>query len=58
MDMKTTINRCIRIFYISKKPSDDEFWEVAKITSIGMIAIGIIGLVMSMIMNLNTNVVG
>lgn len=51
MDIKTTIERCIRILHISRKPTDEEFWEVAKITSIGMVGIGIAGLLISLVMN-------
>ncbi|MFA5050022.1 MAG: protein translocase SEC61 complex subunit gamma [Candidatus Micrarchaeia archaeon] len=52
MEIKTLIKRCIRIFYISKKPTSEELNEVIKMTGIGMILIGLIGLVFSIVFNL------
>ncbi len=47
MDLGDLIKRCVRIFYISRKPTDDEFKEVAKVTAIGMVVIGVIGMIIS-----------
>ena len=49
MDIKDLIRRCIRIVYISRKPTTDEFNEVVKVTAVGMVVIGIIGLVISVL---------
>ena len=49
MDIADLIKRCIRIFYISRKPTDEEFKEVATVTAIGMVVIGVIGLVLSLL---------
>lgn len=49
MNIGELFNRSIRIFHISKKPTPSEFWEVAKITSLGMIVIGVIGVVLSFV---------
>ncbi len=49
MDLKELTTRCIRIFYIARKPTGEEFEKVAKITGLGIIVIGIIGLVISAI---------
>ncbi len=43
--MGELIRRCIRILHISRKPTNDEFEEVAKVTALGMLAIGVIGIV-------------
>ena len=47
MEISDLIKRCVRIFYISRKPTDDEFKEVAKVTAIGMVVIGVIGMIIS-----------
>ncbi|MBN2477914.1 protein translocase SEC61 complex subunit gamma [Candidatus Micrarchaeota archaeon] len=52
MDIKTLINKCVRILYISRKPTREEFMEVAKITSMGMVAIGLIGLIISLVLKI------
>ncbi|MDD5023082.1 MAG: protein translocase SEC61 complex subunit gamma, partial [Candidatus ainarchaeum sp.] len=51
MDLKVLFERCIRILHISRKPTNDEYMEVAKITSLGMIAIAVSGLLISGVMN-------
>ena len=50
MDIRETISRCIRIFYISRKPTNEEFIKVAKVTSAGIIVIGLIGLIISVVL--------
>ena len=50
MEIVETLNRCVRILYISRKPTNDEFQKVAKVTGIGIIVIGLIGLVLSVVM--------
>jgi len=41
MDLRDLFRRCIRIFYISRKPTGEEFNKVAKVTALGMV-LGII----------------
>ena len=50
MEIAEIIKRCIRVFYISKKPSDEEFKKVAKVTAVGIIGIGLIGALISIIL--------
>jgi protein translocase SEC61 complex gamma subunit len=38
--------------HISRKPTNSEFEKVAKVTALGMVLFGVIGLVVSMILNL------
>ena len=38
-----------RVLYISRRPDRDEFVNVAKITGIGIIIIGVIGFVITLI---------
>lgn len=49
MDIGDLIKRCVRIFYISRKPTNEEFNEVAKVTAIGMIVIGVVGMIISLL---------
>ena len=41
-----------RVLYISRRPDRDEFLNVAKITGIGIIIIGIIGFVITLVAQL------
>ena len=41
-----------RVLYISRRPDRDEFMNVAKITGIGIIIVGVIGFVISLIAQL------
>jgi len=41
-----------RVLYISRRPDRDEFVNVAKITGIGIIIVGVIGFVISLIAQL------
>ena len=34
-----------RIFIVSKKPDNEEFWQTAKVTGLGIIIIAIIGFI-------------
>lgn len=41
-----------RILLIAKKPSNKEYWAMAKIVGLGMIIIGVIGFIVKLTMNL------
>ncbi len=41
-----------RVLYISRRPDRDEFLNVAKITGIGIIIIGVIGFVITLVAQL------
>jgi len=43
--LKTFILECKRVFTLTQKPSNQEFKMIVKVTGLGMIAIGLIGLV-------------
>ncbi|MCS4542408.1 MAG: protein translocase SEC61 complex subunit gamma [Euryarchaeota archaeon] len=47
--MRNFIDDAKRILRVSKKPSRDEYWIVAKVTGIGIIIVGIIGLIIQVI---------
>lgn len=52
MELAELIKRCVRIIYISRKPTGEEFNSVAKITSLGMALFGIIGFIISFLFSL------
>jgi protein transport protein SEC61 subunit gamma and related proteins len=41
-----------RIFLIAKKPTNKEFWTMAKIIGLGMVIIGLIGFIVKLIFSL------
>lgn len=48
MDIET-VKKSFRIITIAKKPDNEEFAKIAKITGAGMAAIGILGLLISFV---------
>ena len=52
MISKTFIHRCIRILHIARKPTRKELDEILKITGIGMLFIGCIGMLMYVIFSI------
>ncbi|MBI5046775.1 protein translocase SEC61 complex subunit gamma [Candidatus Micrarchaeota archaeon] len=50
--MTELIKRCIRIIYISRKPTGEEYSKVARVTAIGIVVLGVIGFIVSLIFNL------
>lgn len=51
MEFIDLIRRCIRIVYIARKPSGAEFEKVAKVTALGMVLFGVIGMIISVILS-------
>lgn len=49
MDIKELVARCIRLLTVSRKPTDEEFMKVAKVTAIGIVVIGIAGVLISLV---------
>jgi protein transport protein SEC61 subunit gamma-like protein len=49
MNLAELVKRCLRILIISRKPTQDEFRKVAKVTTIGVIVIGLVGVVVAVI---------
>ncbi|MBU4536198.1 MAG: protein translocase SEC61 complex subunit gamma [Euryarchaeota archaeon] len=46
------IKQCRRVLHVSKKPDKVEYINVAKITGLGIIVIGIIGFIISIVAQL------
>ena len=49
---KTFLNECYRVFRITKKPTGDEFKTIVKVAGLGIIVIGLIGFIISMLKQL------
>ena len=49
---KSFINECIRVLRVTRKPSKEEFRTIVKVSGLGMILIGLIGFVITMIKQL------
>ncbi len=49
LDLKAFGRKCIRVWRVLKKPSRDEFSMVAKVSVVGILAIGLVGFIVSLI---------
>ena len=55
MNMNTInqfLRQCRRVLYVSRRPDGDEYINVAKVTGIGIIIIGVIGFIISLVAQL------
>jgi len=52
MDLRNFIERIRRVLLVSTKPDKDEFKQGAKITGLGIVLIGVIGLAVFLIVQL------
>jgi protein transport protein SEC61 subunit gamma-like protein len=50
--IKSFFNECKRVFKITKKPSSIEFKTIVKASGLGMIIIGLVGFLISMVRQL------
>jgi protein transport protein SEC61 subunit gamma and related proteins len=48
--MESFIQRSMRVLRVSYRPKSEEFWLIAKITGLGMILIGLIGFIITIIL--------
>jgi protein transport protein SEC61 subunit gamma and related proteins len=48
------IAKCKRVWMVLKKPTKDEFTKVAKVSAVGILIIGAIGFIISLIMKIFT----
>ena len=49
---KSFINESIRVLKVTRKPSKEEFRTIVKVSGLGMILIGLIGFIITMIKQL------
>ncbi len=47
--IKSFFLKCVRVWHILRKPTSEEFKTVSKIASLGIIAIGLMGFVIALI---------
>ncbi len=47
--IKTFYNECVRVFKITKKPSNEEFKAIMKVSGLGILLIGFIGFIVHVI---------
>ena len=50
VSLKSFFGKCKRVWMILKKPSKEELIKVAKVSAVGILVIGFIGFVISIIM--------
>ena len=50
--IKSFILQSKRVWHVLKKPSKEEFWTVAKVSAIGILALGALGFIISDIIKL------
>jgi protein transport protein SEC61 subunit gamma-like protein len=51
LDIGELLKRCVRILHISRKPTNSEFEKVAKVTALGIVVFGLVGLLISVVLN-------
>lgn len=49
-DIKGFGRKCLRVWKVLRKPSKEEFLTVAKVSAVGILAIGLVGFVIALIM--------
>jgi len=49
---KSFYQQCKRVWLVLKKPSKNEFEQIAKVSAIGILVIGLLGFLISLIMNI------
>ncbi len=49
--LKSFLAKCTRVWHILKKPSKKEFTSIAKISALGILALGALGFIISLLMN-------
>jgi protein transport protein SEC61 subunit gamma-like protein len=52
--IKSFVIQCKRVWLALKKPTKEEFVKVAKISAVGIAVLGVIGFIISLIVNIFT----
>ncbi|MBS3085731.1 protein translocase SEC61 complex subunit gamma [Candidatus Pacearchaeota archaeon] len=47
---KTFYHKCVRVWHLMKKPTKKEFEQIAKVSAIGILIIGALGFLVSILM--------
>ena len=48
-NIKSFGRKCLRVWHVLKKPDKEEYWTVAKVSAVGILIIGLIGFIISLI---------
>jgi len=49
--IKSFFAQCARVWYILRKPSNEEFKSIAKVSALGILALGLLGFLIALIVN-------
>jgi len=52
LNIKSFFAKCVRVWHVLRKPSTHEYKAIVKISALGILAIGFMGFIISLIMNL------
>jgi protein transport protein SEC61 subunit gamma and related proteins len=52
--LKSFVEKCKRVWMVMKKPTKEEFSRVAKISAVGILVIGVLGFMISILMKFLT----
>jgi protein transport protein SEC61 subunit gamma and related proteins len=52
VEFKSFLSQCVRVWKLLRKPSGTEFKTIAKVSALGLGAIGLIGFIVSIVMDL------
>jgi len=50
--VKSFLRKCLRVWHVLKKPSSQEFKMIAKVSALGILAIGLMGFFISLLIKL------
>ena len=50
-DLGSFFRKCVRVWHVLRKPSKTEFSMTAKVSALGILAIGLLGFAIAVIMN-------
>ncbi len=50
--LKNYLNECMRILRITRKPTNEEYKTIVKASGIGILVIGLIGFIITMVYNM------
>ena len=48
-NLKSFGRKCVRVWRVLKKPNKEEYWTVSKVSAIGVLVIGLLGFIISII---------
>jgi len=51
-NLKLFLQKCIRVWHVLKKPDMDEYKTISKVSALGILAIGLIGFAIGILINL------